>query len=322
MSTNKKYLVTGGAGFLGSHLCKKLLDLGNKVICVDNYYTSTDKNIDQLIRNPNFEFKYHDIINPLYVDVEGIFNLACPASPPQYQLDPIYTTKTNVMGSLNMLGLAKSLKVKIFQASTSEVYGDPEVHPQIETYNGSVNPIGIRACYDEGKRCAESLFFDYQRQHGIDIRVARIFNTYGPNMQVHDGRLVSNFITQALAGIPLTIYGDGTQTRSLCYVDDLIDGIIAMMNINGPLLTPVNLGNPNEISVISLAKRIISLTNSTSVLEFKSLPSDDPSKRKPNISIAKDLLDWEPRVSLDDGLNLTINYFTSKYYTSVHNTAI
>lgn len=305
----KRILVTGGAGFLGSHLCERLLKEGNEVICVDNFYTGNKRNILHLMNNPYFEVIRHDITFPLYIEVDEIYNLACPASPIYYQFDPVQTTKTSVHGAINMLGLAKRLKVKILQASTSEVYGDPEIHPQPETYRGNVNPIGPRACYDEGKRCAETLFFDYYRQHRLKIKVIRIFNTYGPRMNLNDGRVVSNFIVQALKGEDITIYGDGTQTRSFCYVDDLIDAMIKMMNSKDDFTGPVNLGNPTEFKIIELAEMILKLTNSKSKIIYKPLPEDDPMQRKPVIDLAKKELNWEPRIPLEDGLTTTIQYF-------------
>ncbi|BCD98325.1 UDP-glucuronic acid decarboxylase family protein [Marinagarivorans cellulosilyticus] len=305
----KKILVTGGAGFLGSHLCERLLDAGNEVICVDNFFTGAKQNIVHLLGNPMFEVIRHDVTFPLYLEVDQIYNLACPASPVHYQFDPVQTTKTSVIGAINMLGLAKRLKIRIFQASTSEVYGDPEVHPQPEEYKGAVNTLGPRACYDEGKRCAETLFFDYQRQHGLDIRVARIFNTYGPRMHPNDGRVVSNFIVQALKGEDITVYGDGLQTRSFCYVDDLVEGFIRLMNSKENMLTPINLGNPGEFTMLGLAEKVISLTASKSKIVFKSLPADDPLQRQPDITKAKRLLDWEPHIHLEEGLKKTINYF-------------
>ena len=307
----KRVLVAGGAGFLGSHLCERLLDEGNDVVCVDNFFSGTKENIHHLLNNPFFELLRHDITFPLYVEVDEIYNLACPASPVYYQRDPVQTTKTSVMGAINLLGLAKRTKAKILQASTSEVYGDPEIHPQPEEYRGAVNPIGIRACYDEGKRCAETLFFDYYRQNNVDIKVVRIFNTYGPRMRPDDGRVVSNFIVQALQNQNLTIYGDGHQTRSFCYVDDLIDGMIRMMNSPKGFPGPVNIGNPNEMTMIDLAKSIIELCNSTSDIEFKELPQDDPVKRKPLIDLAKEKLDWQPTIDLKTGLTSTIDYFKS-----------
>jgi len=305
----KRILVTGGAGFLGSHLCERLLDLGHEVLCVDNFYTGTKANIAHLLANTRFELMRHDVTFPLYVEVDEIYNLACPASPVHYQFDPVQTTKTSVHGAINMLGLAKRIKAKILQASTSEVYGDPQIHPQTEAYWGHVNPIGVRSCYDEGKRCAETLFFDYHRQHGLRIKVARIFNTYGPRMHPADGRVVSNFIMQALREEPLTIYGEGKQTRAFCYVDDLIDGIVKLMESNDDFTGPVNLGNPDEFSIRELAEKVIALTGSASKLEFKALPSDDPAQRRPDISLAQSMLSWQPTTRLDDGLKQTIGYF-------------
>lgn len=305
----RRILVTGGSGFIGSHLSERLLETGNEVICVDNFFTGTKHNIIHLMGNPFFDVIRHDICFPLYMEVDEIYNLACPASPIHYQFDPVQTTKVNVLGAINMLGLAKRLKVRIFQASTSEVYGDPAVHPQTESYWGNVNPIGTRSCYDEGKRCAETLFFDYNRQHGIDIRVARIFNTYGPRMHPKDGRVISNFIVQALMGNAITIYGDGMQTRSFCYVDDMVNGIISLMNLPERFTGPVNLGNPVEKTIIELAKMIIELTGSGSKIVFKSLPSDDPVRRKPDIGLAIEKLDWAPSVELETGLKNTIGYF-------------
>jgi len=305
----KRILITGGAGFIGSHLCKKLLDEGNEVICVDNFFTGSKQNIIHLLDNPYFEIVRHDITFPLYIEIDEIYNLACPASPVYYSFDPVQTTKTSVMGAINMLGLAKRLKIKILQASTSEVYGDPEVHPQPESYRGNVNPIGPRACYDEGKRCAETLFFDYYRQLKIKIKVIRIFNTYGPKMQPDDGRVISNFIVQALKNKDITIYGDGSQTRSFCYVDDLVEGIIKMMNSREDFVGPVNLGNPVEFTILNLAKKIIKLTDSKSNIIYKPLPEDDPKRRQPNIELAYKELKWEPKIQLDKGLKKTINYF-------------
>jgi len=305
----QRVLVTGGAGFLGSHLCETLLNMGHDVLCADNFYTGRRDNVIHLIDNPHFEVMRHDICFPLYVEVDQIYNLACPASPVHYQFDPVQTTKTSVHGSINMLGLAKRVKAKIMQASTSEVYGDPIEHPQTEAYWGHVNPIGPRACYDEGKRCAETLFFDYHRQHGLKIKVARIFNTYGPRMHPNDGRVVSNFIVQALTGEDITIYGDGRQTRSFCYVDDLIAGFVALMQSPDDFTGPVNLGNPNEISMRELAERILSMTGSTSQLVYRSLPADDPIQRRPDITRANTCLNWQPKVSLEDGLKHTIAYF-------------
>ena len=309
MQTRKKIMVTGGAGFLGSHLCERLLNDGHDVLCVDNFYTGSKDNIAHLLGNPCFEMMRHDVTFPLYVEVDEIYNLACPASPVHYQSDPVQTTKTSVHGAINMLGLAKRTGAKIFQASTSEVYGDPEIHPQPETYNGNVNPIGPRSCYDEGKRCAETLFFDYHRQHGMEIRVVRIFNTYGPNMHPNDGRVVSNFIVQALEGKPITLYGDGTQTRSFCYVDDLIEGFVRFMNAPDGFTGPVNLGNPGEFTIRQLAELVIAKTGAKSELEFHPLPADDPTQRKPDITLARGRLDWEPTISLDEGLDKTIAYF-------------
>ncbi len=307
--TAKKVLVTGGAGFLGSHLCERLLDASNEVICVDNCYTGTKANIYHLFDNPRFEFMRHDVTFPLYIEVDEIYNLACPASPIHYQFDPVQTTKTSVHGAINMLGLAKRVKAKILQASTSEVYGDPEIHPQPESYWGNVNPIGRRSCYDEGKRCAETLFFDYHRQHTLPIKVARIFNTYGPSMHPADGRVVSNFIIQALKNEPITIYGDGSQTRSFCYVDDLIDGMIRFMKTENDFTGPLNLGNPVEFSILELAEKIIDQTGSKSEIIFNELPEDDPKQRKPDISLAKEKLNWEPKIKLEQGLVKTITYF-------------
>ncbi len=306
----KRILVTGGAGFIGSHLSERLLDEGHEVICVDNFFTGAKENIKHLLGNPYFEIIRHDICFPLYTEVDEIYNLACPASPIHYQFDPVQTTKVNVSGSINMLGLAKRLKIRILQASTSEVYGDPTVHPQPETYWGYVNPIGLRACYDEGKRCAETLFFDYHRQHGIDIKLVRIFNTYGPGMHPNDGRVVSNFIIQALEGEDITIYGDGSQTRSFCYVDDTVDGIIRMMNTPRGITGPVNLGNPNEISILDLARLIIDLTGSESRIVFKPLPQDDPRRRCPDITLAREKLGWKPKIDLMTGLKKTVEYFS------------
>jgi UDP-glucuronate decarboxylase len=302
-------LVTGGAGFLGSHLCDRLLADGHEVLCLDNFFTGSKQNINHLLQHPRFELLRHDVTFPLYIEVKEIYNLACPASPIHYQHDPVQTTKTSVHGAINMLGLAKRLKAKIFQASTSEVYGNPTVHPQPEGYWGSVNPIGVRSCYDEGKRCAETLFFDYHRQHKLRIKVARIFNTYGPRMHPNDGRVVSNFIVQALKGEPITIYGDGSQTRSFCYVDDLIEGMVLLMNSNDELTGPMNLGNPNEFSILQLAETIIELTGSRSQLIRKRLPEDDPAQRQPDIGFAREALEWEPRIQLKDGLTMTIEYF-------------
>lgn len=308
-SSTKRILVTGGAGFLGSHLCERLLEAGHDVLCVDNFYTGTKRNIAHLLDNPNFEVIRHDVTFPLYVEVDDIYNLACPASPIHYQFDPVQTTKTSVHGAINMLGLAKRLRARIFQASTSEVYGDPEIHPQTEDYWGSVNPIGIRSCYDEGKRCAETLFFDYRRQHNLTIKVARIFNTYGPRMHPNDGRVVSNFIVQALRGEPITLYGDGSQTRSFCYVDDMINAFLAIMETPGEVTGPINIGNPSEFTIRSLAEMVVDLTGSKSRIEFRPLPSDDPRQRQPDITLARETLGWEPRTALKDGLLKTIAYF-------------
>ncbi len=305
----KKILVTGGAGFLGSHLCERLLSQGNDVLCIDNFYTGSKDNVKHLLTNPNFELIRHDVTFPLYVEVDEIYNLACPASPPHYQFDPIQTTKTSVLGAINILGLAKRLQAKILQASTSEVYGDPEIHPQTEAYWGRVNPIGLRSCYDEGKRCAETLFFDYWRQHKVNIKVVRIFNTYGPRMNPNDGRVVSNFITQAITGKDITIYGNGKQTRSFCYVDDLIEGMIKMMSMPEDFTGPVNIGNPGEFTIIELAEKIIELTKSKSKIIFKPLPQDDPKQRQPDITLAKNYFSWAPKISLNEGLLRTINYF-------------
>ena len=308
-SDHKKILVTGGAGFLGSHLCDRLLADDCEVLCVDNYFSGAKQNIQHMLGHPNFDLKRHDVTFPLYVEVDQIYHLACPASPVHYQLDPVQTVKTNVHGTINILGLAKRTRARVLQASTSEVYGDPEVHPQPEEYWGRVNPIGPRACYDEGKRCAETLFFDYQRQHGLEIKVARIFNTFGPRMRADDGRVVSNFIVQALRGEPLTIYGDGRQTRSFCYVDDLIDGLLKLMSTPPDFSGPVNLGNPGEFTVGELAEKIIDLAGSKSKLSYHPLPDDDPVQRRPDISLASTALDWQPTVSLEDGLKKTISYF-------------
>jgi len=305
----KRILITGGAGFLGSHLSKRLLEEGNEVLCVDNFYTGSRQNIHDLLENKNFELLRHDVTHPLSVEVDQIYNLACPASPIHYQFDPVQTTKTSVLGAINMLGLAKRLKVPILQASTSEIYGDPEVHPQPESYKGNVNTIGPRACYDEGKRCAETLFFDYHRQHGLEIKVMRIFNTYGPNMNPKDGRVVSNFIMQALNGEDITIYGDGSQTRSFCYVSDLIDGMIRLMNSKKGFTGPVNIGNPKEFTMVELANEILRLTESDSKLIYKELPQDDPMQRRPVIDLAKNKLGWEPHIALREGLVETIKYF-------------
>jgi UDP-glucuronate decarboxylase len=304
-----RVLVTGGAGFLGSHLCDCLIRKGYDVLCVDNFYTGIKKNIVHRLEDPYFELLRHDITFPLYVEVDEIYNLACPASPIHYQNDPVQTTKVNVHGSINMLGLAKRLKAKILQASTSEVYGNPTIHPQVETYWGNVNPIGPRACYDEGKRCAETLFFDYHRQHRLKIKVARIFNTYGPRMHPNDGRVISNFILQALRGDPITIYGDGSQTRSFCYVDDMVEGLISLMKTRDEVTGPVNLGNPEECSMLGLAQSILKLTDSHSKIIFQPLPQDDPERRKPDISLAKEALGWSPGVTMEEGLPKTIDYF-------------
>ena len=305
----KQILITGGAGFLGSHLCERLLSEGNEIVCVDNFFTGTKRNITHLLNNPMFEVLRHDVCFPLYVEVDEIYNLACPASPIHYQWDPVQTTKTSVHGAINMLGLAKRLKIKIFQASTSEVYGDPIIHPQTEDYWGNVNPIGFRACYDEGKRCAETLFFDYRRQHNLEIKVARIFNTYGPKMHINDGRVVSNFIVQALKGDEITIFGNGSQTRAFCYVDDLIEAIVKFMNTAKDFTGPVNLGNPEEYSIKELAEIIIELTGSKSKLVYKPLPNDDPKQRQPDISLAKEKFDWKPGIHLKEGLATTIEYY-------------
>lgn len=308
----QRILVTGGAGFLGSHLIDRLLDRGAEVLCVDNLFTGDKSNLDHLAGNPRFEFMRHDVCFPLFVEVDAIFNLACPASPIHYQHDPVQTTKTSVHGAINMLGLAKRLKVPIFQASTSEVYGDPAVHPQPESYWGNVNPIGLRSCYDEGKRCAETLFFDYHRQHGLDVKVARIFNTYGPRMHAADGRVVSNFIVQALSGEDITIYGDGSQTRSFCYCDDLIRGFLAFMDAGPDVNGPINIGNPNEFTIRQLAELVLQKIGGKSKLIERPLPQDDPTQRQPDISVAKEVLNWEPRVELDEGLDRTIAYFRAK----------
>src|SRR3990167_5045374 len=304
-----RILVTGGAGFLGSHLCTRLIAEGHHVLCVDNFFTGTKRNIQHLLSHPHFEWMRHDVTIPLSVEVDQIYNLACPASPIHYQRDPVRTTQTSVQGAINMLDLARRLKIKVLQASTSEVYGDPEVHPQPETYWGHVNPIGMRACYDEGKRCAETLFFDYWRQYQVPIKVVRIFNTYGPHMHPNDGRVISNFVTQALVGEPLTIYGDGKQTRSFCYVDDLIDVMIRVMNTGNDFVGPINIGNPDEYTMLEIAERVLALTHSTSQLVFKPLPSDDPKQRRPDISFAQTVLQWSPKASLEVGLNATIRYF-------------
>lgn len=307
--SRKRILVTGGAGFLGSHLTDRLLDQGHEVLCLDNLFTGSKRNIDHLHNNPRFEFMRHDVTFPLYVEVDEIYNLACPASPIHYQHDPVQTTKTSVHGAINMLGLAKRLNCKVFQASTSEVYGDPSVHPQPEEYWGNVNPVGIRSCYDEGKRCAETLFFDYYRQHKLQIKVARIFNTYGPRMHHADGRVVSNFIVQALRGEPITVFGEGSQTRSFCYVDDLVDGFIRLMDAADDITGPINLGNPSEFTILELAQKVIELTGSNSKIVYEPMPQDDPKQRQPDISKAKHLLDWQPSVALEDGLRNTVAYF-------------
>ena len=308
-SDSRRILVTGGAGFIGSHLCEQLIGQGHEVLCVDNFYTGRRRNLMSLLDEPNFELMRHDVCFPLYVEVDEIYNLACPASPIHYQFDPVQTTKTSVHGAINMLGLAKRVKAKILQASTSEVYGDPQIHPQTEDYWGHVNPIGIRSCYDEGKRCAETLFFDYYRQHKLRIKVARIFNTYGPRMHPNDGRVVSNFIVQALRGAPITLYGDGSQTRSFCYVDDLVTGLIKLMNTGEETTGPINLGNPTEFTIAELAGLVKEATNSRSSIEFKPLPSDDPRQRQPNITQAREVLGWAPTIALRDGLNKTVAYF-------------
>ena len=307
-----RILVTGGAGFIGSFLCERLLETGAEVLCADNFFTGRRSNVAHLLDNPRFEIMRHDVTFPLYVEVDQIYNLACPASPIHYQFDPVQTTKTSVHGAINMLGLAKRVRARILQASTSEVYGDPEVHPQPEGYWGNVNPIGVRSCYDEGKRCAETLFFDYHRQHNVKIKVARIFNTYGPRMHPNDGRVVSNFIVQALRNEDITIYGDGLQTRSFCYVSDLVDGLMRLMNSEDGLTGPVNLGNPGEFSMLELAEKVIELTGSTSSIAHKPLPQDDPRKRQPDISLAKEKLQWAPAIKLEDGLRPTIEYFASE----------
>ena len=305
----KRILVTGGAGFIGSHLCERLLEQGYEVLCVDNFYTGARRNVAHLLQNPSFELLRHDVTFPLFVEIDEIYNLACPASPIHYQYDPVQTTKTSVHGAINMLGLAKRRRAKIFQASTSEVYGDPTVHPQPEEYWGNVNPIGIRSCYDEGKRCAETLFFDYHRQHRLQIKVARIFNTYGPRMHPNDGRVVSNFVVQALKGEPITLYGDGGQTRSFCYVDDLVEGFLRLMATGDEVTGPINLGNPGEFTIKELAEKVIALTGSKSRIEYRPLPSDDPRQRQPDISKAREILDWAPTIALEEGLTRTIAYF-------------
>jgi len=304
-----RVLITGGAGFIGSHLCDRLLKTGHDVLCVDNFYTGTKNNVLHLLGAPYFELLRHDITFPLYVEVDEIYNLACPASPIHYQNDPVQTTKVNVHGSINMLGLAKRLKARILQASTSEVYGDPTVHPQVETYWGNVNPVGPRACYDEGKRCAETLFFDYHRQHRLEIKVARLFNTYGPRMHPNDGRVISNFIVQALRGETLSLYGDGTQTRAFCYVDDMVEGLVLLMKTANHVTGPMNLGNPDECSILELAQRILKMTGSKSKIMFKPLPQDDPQKRRPDITLARDILQWYPKVTLEEGLPKAVDYF-------------
>jgi UDP-glucuronate decarboxylase len=308
-SARKRVLVTGGAGFLGSHLCERLLQQGDEVLCVDNFFTGTKENVAHLIGEPRFELMRHDITFPLYVEVDEIYNLACPASPVHYQYNPVQTTKTSVHGAINMLGLAKRIKAKILQASTSEVYGDPQVHPQTEAYRGHVNPIGLRSCYDEGKRCAETLFFDYRRQFGVVTKVARIFNTYGPRMHPNDGRVVSNFVVQALENDPITVYGEGRQTRSFCYVDDLIDGLTRLMATEDDFCGPVNIGNPGEFTILELARKVIDLTGSASEIVFNALPSDDPVQRRPDITLAQEKLGWKPRIQLEAGLKRTIEYF-------------
>ena len=309
MPVPKKVLITGGAGFIGSHLCERLLNEGCDVLCVDNYYTGIKDNVAHLLDNPRFEIMRHDVTFPLYVEVDEIYNLACPASPVHYQHDPVQTTKTSVHGAINMLGLAKRVQAKVFQASTSEVYGDPQVHPQDESYWGNTNPIGLRACYDEGKRCAETLFFDYWRQHGLQIKVARIFNTYGPRMHPNDGRVVSNFIVQALQGQDITIYGDGSQTRSFCYVDDLIEAFVRIMATGDEFVGPVNIGNPGEFTILELAEKVIEFVGGSNKIVNKPLPMDDPTRRRPDISLAKEKLGWEPKIALDEGLRRTIEFF-------------
>ncbi len=306
----KRILVTGGAGFIGSHLCERLLADGNEVLCVDNFFTGDKRNVVHLLSNPYFELIRHDVCFPLYVEVDQIYNLACPASPIHYQHDPVQTTKTSVHGAINMLGLAKRIKAKILQASTSEVYGDPSVHPQPESYWGNVNCIGPRSCYDEGKRCAETLFFDYYRQHNLRIKVARIFNTYGPKMHPHDGRVVSNFIVQALNGEPITIYGDGSQSRSFCYVTDLVEGLIRLMESDDDITGPINLGNPGEFTMLELARKVVELTGSKSTIEYRTLPQDDPRQRQPDIRLAQDVLGWSPQIPLEQGIPLTVSYFS------------
>jgi len=305
----RSVLVTGGAGFLGSHLCERLLDQGAHVTCLDNLFTGSKRNVLHLLDHPMFDFVQHDVTNPIYIQADEIYNLACPASPVRYQMDPIHTTKTSVLGAINVLGLAKRVKARVLHTSTSEVYGDPEIHPQVERYWGSVNPIGVRSCYDEGKRCAETLFFDYHRQHGIPIKVARIFNTYGPRMDPHDGRVISNFIVQALRGEPITLYGSGQQTRSFCFVDDMIDALLKLMSTPDEFTGPVNVGNPVEMTVEELANRIVALTGSQSRITYEPLPSDDPRQRRPDISVARSMLAWEPKVHLEQGLKHTVAYF-------------
>jgi len=316
MVSGKRVLVTGGAGFIGSHLCERLLAEGHDVLCLDNYFTGSKDNVAHLLKDPHFELMRHDVTFPLYIETDEIYNLACPASPIHYQLDPVQTTKTSVHGAINMLGLSKRTKARIFQASTSEVYGDPQVHPQPESYWGHCNPIGPRACYDEGKRCAETLFFDYRRQHNVSIKVARIFNTYGPHMHPDDGRVVSNFIVQALQNEPVTIYGDGLQTRSFCYVDDLIEAFVRIMNTGDEFIGPINIGNPNEFTIRELADTIITLIGSKSKIILEPLPDDDPVQRRPDITIARDILDWEPRIQLQEGLEKTIKYFEGRLLKS------
>ena len=305
----KRILITGGAGFLGSHLCDKLIAQGHDILCVDNYFTGSKRNVEHLLDHPHFELMRHDVTFPLYVEVDEIYNLACPASPIHYQWDPVQTTKTSVHGAINMLGLAKRVKAKILQASTSEVYGDPEVHPQPESYWGKVNPVGIRSCYDEGKRCAETLFFDYWRQHNLKIKVVRIFNTYGPRMNPNDGRVVSNFIVQALKGQDITIYGDGSQTRSFCYIDDLLEAMVRTMNTGDEFTGPINIGNPGEFSMLELAELVLKITGSKSKIIFQPLPQDDPKQRQPDITLAKSIIGWAPKVGLEEGLKATISYF-------------
>jgi len=316
MAFGKRVLVTGGAGFIGSHLCERLIAHGHDVLCVDNYFTGSKGNVAHLLKNPRFEIMRHDVTFPLYIETDEIYNLACPASPIHYQIDPVQTTKTSVHGAINMLGLARRVGAKIFQASTSEVYGDPQEHPQFESYWGHCNPIGLRACYDEGKRCAETLFFDYRRQHNLSIKVARIFNTYGPRMHPNDGRVVSNFIVQALRNDPVTIYGDGSQTRSFCYVDDLVEAFVRIMNTDDKFIGPVNIGNSKEFTIRELADTVIKLIGSKSKIILKPLPADDPVQRQPDITIARDTLDWEPRIQLQEGLEKTIAYFDARLLKS------